>query len=142
MKIIRPYITITLILSLILFSCKKDEDRIPYRYVDFYIYLSDPEYTELNSVYAPVMVSNVGVLGIIIYRKTDTEFMALERMCPYKPSDNCSVVIDSTGYFASCPCCGSKFSLPSDGSLENGPAERPLVQYTTAFDGQKIHITN
>ncbi|MFH2144285.1 MAG: hypothetical protein ABIJ97_17795 [Bacteroidota bacterium] len=141
MKILKYFILFIILIAIIL-SCKKDNDLVPYQYVDFYIYLSDPTYSELNSYYYPVMIGNVGVLGIIMYRKSETEFIALERMCTYKTSDRCAVVPDSTGYFVECSCCSSKFNLTSDGYIENGPATRPLVQYLTSFDGQKIHVTN
>ncbi|GAB4303558.1 MAG: hypothetical protein Kow0068_25800 [Marinilabiliales bacterium] len=130
-----------LIIVLILFSCKKDEQVVPYQHVDFYIFLSDPQFIELNNYYTPVMVTG-GVQGIIIYRKSETEFIALERTCTYQPSNRCAVSPDSTGYFVECPCCHSFFSLPSDGYVDKGPAEKPLVQYATEFDGQKIHVYN
>ncbi|MFH2096631.1 MAG: Rieske 2Fe-2S domain-containing protein [Bacteroidota bacterium] len=123
------------------YGCKENEDRVPYKPVDFYIYINDPQFTELQNEYNPVMVTG-GVVGIIIYKKAPGEYVALERNCTYKPSDRCAVSPDSTGLFLICPCCNSKFTLPSDGFVQKGPADRPLVQYSTDFDGDKIHVYN
>jgi len=104
--------------------------------------MSDPQFTELYVYYSPVMVTG-GVSGIVIYRKSEDEFVALDRTCTFKPSDRCGVIPDSTNLSLECPCCGSRFSLTSDGFPEaENYAERPLVQYQTTFDGSKIHVFN
>lgn len=123
-------------------NCKRDEDIIPYKYVDFYIYMSDPQFTELYSYYNPVMVTG-GVSGIIIYRKSEEEFTALEQTCTFKPSERCKVIPDSTGLKLKCQCCDSEFTTTTDGFPEDGSvAEKPLLQYQTYFDGTKIHVYN
>jgi len=145
MQLIRPKLHIFLILAILLIiaDCKRDEDIVPYKYVDFYIYMSDPQFTELNTYYNPVMVTGVGVTGIIIYRKSEEEFSALEQTCTYKPSERCRVIPDSTGLKLKCQCCESIFTTTTDGFPEEGSvAEKPLVQYRTDYDGTKIHVYN
>ncbi len=137
-------IHIFLLTAILLFfaDCENNEDRVPYKPVDFYIYMSDPQFTELHSYYNPVMVTG-GVVGIVIYRKSEEEFVALERNCTYKPSDRCGVVPDSTGLTLKCPCCDSEFSTPADGFAEEGSlATKPLIMYQTYYDGTKIHVFN
>jgi len=140
----KPKILFFSLLVFFLFStCKKDENnsQIPNAYVNFYIYISDPEFAALNSVGTAVMVTG-GVKGIIIYRATWDEFIALERVSSYKPENLCAVTIDSTGIYAQDPCSESKFSL-IDGMPVKGPAGFPLKQYHTSFDGtNSVHIFN
>ncbi len=84
-----------------------------------------------------------GVNGIIIFRRGDREFNAFDRTCTFQPSENCAVVI-MDDLFAECPCCGSQFHLSFEypASPEKGPAKRPLKQYRTTVDGQRLHISN
>lgn len=129
---------------LILFStaCRKDDDQIPNVPVDIYINITDPNFVPLNSVNGNVFITG-GVKGIVVYRKSVTEFMAYDRCCSHKPSESCErVELDtSTTLFLLDKCCGSKF-LITDGSVQNPPAIRPLKSYNTAFDGTTIHIYN
>jgi len=123
-------------------SCRKKEDLVPNVYVNFTIFLSDPEFSTLQTIGNSVYITG-GVAGIIIYRLSDNNFVALDRCCTYKPSNRCSVLPDSTNsFFLKCPCCGSKFST-LDGGVQSGSAERPLVQYSTSYDGvNSVRITN
>lgn len=122
-------------------SCKKEDDVIPYIYVDLYIYTSEPSFVNLNAVGGWVYVSG-GSRGIIIYRKTNDEFVALDRHCTYEPSNSCATVeVDSSNVMAVDNCCGSKFQL-IDGAAINGPATVPLKQYHTSFDGSVLHVFN
>ncbi|HEY6160595.1 MAG TPA: hypothetical protein VI112_05210 [Bacteroidia bacterium] len=125
-----------------LMSCHKESDPIPNVPVNIYVNTSDPNFVNLNAVGGWVYITG-GNRGIIVYRKSQTEFMAIERTCAYKPSEsNARVEVDtSTNIFLQDPSCGSKF-LITDGSLQNGPATGPLRHYNTAFDGVTIHIYN
>lgn len=123
-------------------SCKEKEDLVPNTYVNFTIYLSDPEFSTLQTIGNYVFVTG-GVCGIVIYRQSQDQFIALERNCTYQPSDRCAVLPDTTNaLFLTCPCCGSRF-LMIDGSVQNAPAERPLVVYQTSFDGvNTLRVSN
>jgi nitrite reductase/ring-hydroxylating ferredoxin subunit len=134
---------ITILVSIFLFTCKKDKDRIPYVYVDFYLNLNDPDFNELSVVGNAIAVTG-GVKGVIIYRKSFDEFVALDRCCSYEPSKSCEYVsVDSTGLFAECNCCKSQFFL-YDGYVNKGPAEYPLAEYRTSFNSYSntLHVFN
>jgi nitrite reductase/ring-hydroxylating ferredoxin subunit len=134
---------VLLFTSVVLFSssCKKDEtDDIAQYYVDFTIFINEPAYINLNAV-GGWMYINAGTKGIIIYRRSQTEFTALERNCTYDPNASCSLIEVQSGISAIDSCCTSRFSI-FDGSVLNGPATRPLYQYRTTFDGIALRVFN
>ena len=123
-------------------SCKKDTNNsIPIVGVDIYIYPNLPSYINLNAVGGWVYI-NGGVRGILIYRKSNSEFVAYDRNCTYQSSQPCAtVVVDATNIFAVDTCCHSKFSI-YDGSVVQSPAGFPLKAYNTTYDGNTLHIYN
>jgi nitrite reductase/ring-hydroxylating ferredoxin subunit len=136
-------ITVLAIVPL-LFFCKKDKQNlVPYVYVDFYVDIDEPYFADLHAVGNSVSVTG-GVEGIIIFRKSLDEFVAIERCCSYNPEERCIVARDSvqTGTVI-CPCCKSVFSI-YDGSIIKTPASHPLTLYQTSFDqlNNRVHVTN
>lgn len=123
-------------------SCRKKEDLVPNVYVNFTIFLSDPEFSILQTIGNNVFVTG-GVSGIIIYRVSQSEFVAFDRCCTYKPSDRCAILPDTGNtLFLKCPCCGSMFSF-IDGSVQASPAERPLTSYSAYYDGSNsLQVSN
>ncbi len=124
-------------------SCKKDANKtpVPYASVDIYIYTSNPSYIAISVIGGWTYVSG-GVRGILIYRKSNTEFIAFDRNCTYQPEDVCStVVVDKTNIIATDTCCHSEFLL-HDGSVLKAPASVPLKVYNNTFDGNVLHIYN
>jgi len=116
-------------------SCRKKDDVVPYVRVNFTLFLSDPDFVTLQTVGNSVYVTG-GVSGIIIYRKSQDEFSAIERCCSYHPSDRCAVLVDSTNTnVLQCKCCNSKFSI-WDGSVLSGVASRSLTTYQTLYDAE------
>jgi nitrite reductase/ring-hydroxylating ferredoxin subunit len=136
--------TVALLFASVVFfssSCKKDDtDDIAQYYVDFTIFINEPAYINLNAI-GGWMYINAGTKGIIIYRRTQTEFTALERNCTYDPNASCSIIEVLSGISAIDSCCTSRFSI-FDGSVINGPATRPLYQYRTTFDGIALRVFN
>jgi hypothetical protein len=126
----------------ILAGCKKSTDQIPPATVDFYIYLSQPDFQMLNTVGNFVYVTG-GVKGIIVYHKSIDEFAAYERSCPYDPNvDAAKVEVDSSGLGLIDYNCGSRYNI-LDGSIVNGPTAYPLRQYYCEYDGvSTLHIHN
>lgn len=132
------------IIILLLFCTCTKTDVVPNIYVNTYVYLTDPNYVKLNAVggwnYAPG-----GIKGIIIYRKSVSEFMAYERNSTYEPSKGCVIVMDTankSNLFITDKCSGSTY-LITDGSVYKGPASVPLKKYQTSFDGNTtVHIYN
>jgi nitrite reductase/ring-hydroxylating ferredoxin subunit len=133
------YIFLITCLSL---ACSKDKNsNIPLVTVDITIYINNPAY---NVIAAPGgwTYINGGSRGIIIYRVSNDEFNAYDRHCTFDSSNSCALVsVDATNINGLDDCCGSKFLLP-DGSVTNGPANLPLKQYQTSFDGQVLRIFN
>lgn len=123
-------------------SCKKDNDNyVPSTPVDIYLYANNPSFINVSVVGGWVYITG-GVRGIILYRKSNTEFAAYDRNCTYQSSEACAtVVVDNTNIVATDTCCHSRFSI-YDGSVFQGPASLPLKAYNTTFDGSVVHIYN
>lgn len=134
--------SILLILLCGLYSCKKGKNQtIPYVPVNIYINPSDPLYIKL-AVPGGWLYLNGGSRGIIVYRRTVEEFVAYDRHCTYNVDDQCGKVsVNSTQIMAVDSCCLSEFVL-TDGSVSKGPANQPLHQYQTSWDGNTLRIFN
>lgn len=137
------------------FACKKNSNNntafFPDVQVDTYVDLNLPPYnTELALPQSYVYLDNVGYRGIVLYRTINDEFVAFDRTCPYKTSDNCAYVsVDSSNFYYTCgqfspnwkPCCNSQFDVRM-GAVTRGPAERSLKQYFISRNGSTLHISN
>jgi len=123
-------------------GCKKDNNNsIPNTAVDIYIYANNPSFIDVSVVGGWTYVMG-GVRGILLYRKSNTEFMAYDRNCTYQPNQPCAtVVMDVNNIEAKDTCCHSRFSI-YDGSVFQGPAALPLKAYNTSYDGNVLHIYN
>jgi len=130
-----------LIISLLLqvfISCDDDDHWMPYVKVDERLHI----HTDLAhlGIGGSVTVDG-GLNGIIIYREANLVFLAFDRTCPYEPLHNCAVELEDE-LFAVCPCCNSRFVLPSEGMPDRGPATLPLKKYRTYVSGELLYITN
>jgi nitrite reductase/ring-hydroxylating ferredoxin subunit len=124
-------------------SCKKETKQgVPFVAVDIRLYSSDPSFVGLNAVGGWTYVDG-GNRGILIYRKTTSEFNAFDRSCTYNATAvNEQVSVEkANNVIATDAHCGSKF-LMTDGSVSQGPAGLPLKAYQTSFDGTMLHIYN
>lgn len=135
---IRVFFVILLLFFLI--TCKNETNRIPYVAVNFTISLEDPLANPLLIPGNSVIIESQGVNGIIIYRFSQTDFLAWERTCTYLPEDNCAVVSDSSSHL-NCPCCGTQYSI-IDGSPIQGLSRYFLKSYNTSFDGRILRVYN
>lgn len=143
-KIIRYFLPILSIAFIfILNQCKKDNSTIPNYSIDFYIYLNQPTYSNLNSVGNWLyLTGSGGSKGIIVFRKSTSEFAAYERSCPYDPNaSNARIEVDSSNIIGVDRNCGSKFGL-MDNSILNGPATRAMKTYYADYDqsAQTVHV--
>jgi Rieske Fe-S protein len=143
----KKYFSTLLILSGILASglssCQKGKTGpVPNVLVDIRMYASDPTFVPLNAVGGWTYASG-GNRGILIYRKTQSDFMAFDRTCTYLPADVSETVsVDANNsLIATDAHCGSKFQI-TDGTVNKGPATLPLKAYQTSFDGNLLHIYN
>lgn len=147
-NIIKKSVLTGILLLVFTLGCKKDE-YIPEVLFNVYLDLNMISYQHLktpgNYEYvdkSPTSNEQVGYRGIIVYCVYQNEYVALERACPYHPSADSAVVeVDSTGIFAECPVCGSRFQL-MDGSITEGPASLPLKQYNTSLQDHYLNIYN
>ena len=121
-------------------GCKKESNTVPVVYTDIYLYATDPAFSPLNAIGGYAYVAG-GSKGIIIYRKSQTEFMAYDRHCTYNVANGDVVAVDPSGLLATDAACKSRF-LITDGSPNSGPAVNFLKRYQTSFDGTLLHIYN
>jgi nitrite reductase/ring-hydroxylating ferredoxin subunit len=123
-------------------SCKKDQQYVPYAYVNLTVYINDPGNLALTTV-GGWKYFNGGYKGLIIYRKSLNEFAAYDRCCPYRPEESNSMVsVDtSNNVVMKDASCSSQFLL-SDGSPIAGPAVVPLKVYRTVYNGNELLVTN
>lgn len=123
-------------------SCRKEEQGgVPLTTVDFQINVNNPAYIDI-AVPGGWLYLTGGSLGIIVYRKTMDEFVAMDRHCTYQPTELCKVHVDDSEVIArDTTCCGSAFLL-LDGSVTEGPAALGLKRYNTNFNGTTLRIFN
>lgn len=139
------YLSVLLLSTFVMtlfYACKKDEPNgVPIVSVDIYIYTTSPSFINLNAVGGWDYITG-GVRGILVYRKSISEFMAYDRNCTYNSNDACAIVyVDASNIIATDTCCNSKFSIV-DGTVLQAPAGMPLKTYNTTFDGSVLHIYN
>lgn len=120
-------------------ACGRDSN-IPVRQVNANLNLNLPAYQNLNIISGWVYITG-GSRGIIVYRKSETEFLAYERHSPYQPEDNCRVSVSDDDITIEDECSSSKWSI-IDGTVLNGPASRPLLQYNTNWNDPFLRVTN
>jgi nitrite reductase/ring-hydroxylating ferredoxin subunit len=125
-----------------LFSCERDRrGGVPIVPVDISININNPAYAALAVPNGWLYLTG-GSLGLIVYRRSANEFVALDRHCPYRPEDLCRVQVDESEVIArDSTCCGSAF-LITDGSVTQGPSALSLQRYNTSFNGTVLRIYN
>ena len=106
------------------------------------INLNYPQYQRLKLDGGFVYVDGGGLKGIILYRASETSYLAYERACPHHPGAACAIVqVDGSTLFMIDRCCNSSFNF-SDGQVTGGPAERPLIQYRVDQEGNVLKISD
>ena len=74
--------------------------------------------------------------GVVITQPKDGTIKAFSATCTHA---GCAVN-EVSGGTINCPCHGSKFKV-ADGSVKNGPANRPLAQVGVKINGSSIVLT-
>jgi nitrite reductase/ring-hydroxylating ferredoxin subunit len=124
-------------------SCTKNQNIVPYVYVDQHINISLPSYSSLNSIGGWAYITG-GSRGIIIYRQSYDQFSAYDRHCTFNADNPCGkATVDSTNSFVECACDSSRYQI-FDGLVIQGPASYSLKNYQTSFNvtSNQIHIFN
>lgn len=139
-----PAFRTTLLVAVITMASACNRDRqggVPLTPVDIAINVNNPSYVDL-AVPGGWLYLTGGSLGIIVYRRSPDEFVAMDRHCPYQPEELCRVFVDESEIIArDTLCCGSAF-LITDGSVNQGPSALSLKRYNTSFNGTTLRIYN
>jgi hypothetical protein len=122
-------------------GCKDEQQGVPYAYVNLTVYVNDPQNMALTTIggwkYFPG-----GYNGLLVYRKSQGEFMVYDRACPVHPDEaGTQIEVDSSNIFLKDDVCGSQF-LFGDGSTIGGPSVVPLTHYANTFDGTTLRVAN
>jgi nitrite reductase/ring-hydroxylating ferredoxin subunit len=122
-------------------SCRdRNTGRVPDVPVNISINVLLPEFFDLSVTTGSVYLTG-GSRGIIVYRKSDTEFIAIERHSTHLPENECAVIVKDDGLIIEDPCSGSQWII-TDGTLVQGPASLPLITYDTNYSPPILFITN
>ena len=134
------------LLILLTISCDKENQctilaDVP---VNITIYPNSTEYQELNTVNGWLyLTARKPSKGIIVFRAGPDRFKAYERTCPHGPEnpDARLQVDEETALIAYDTVCGSRFVLTT-GQPFDGPAQCPMKEYKTSYNGNELRIYN
>ncbi len=121
-------------------KCNERDQFIPYVPVDFEINVNLPAYLDLSVPTGHIEVSG-GSQGIVLYRYTLDQFVALDRHATADISAACQVQLEADGLILSDPCSDSQW-LIIDGSVVEGDASFPLHQYATSWTPPILRVYN
>src|SRR5262245_22342964 len=113
----RRLVLLTAVAGLLMAGCDKDDPTgVPPVAVDISVNINLPEYINLQAPGGWAYLTG-GSRGLLVYRKTQEEFVAMDRHCPYQPENLCRVFVDESGVIArDSVCCHSAYLL-IDGSV-------------------------
>lgn len=120
--------------------CDSIQQDIPYVPVDFEINVNLPAYINLSVPTGHMLVSG-GSRGIVLYRYTLDQFVALDRHATHDIPEGCQVTVSDDGLFLEDPCSDSRW-LIIDGSVIEGPATLPLHRYYTSWNPPVLRVYN
>jgi len=131
-----------LAINILALSCNTKDDYIQEVYVNEYLNLSLPEYSEITIPGSAIFIEG-GVEGIIIYHGIGSDYKVYDRNCSYEPSLSCSVIDSINSGIAFCNCCPSAFLISNTGESINAPAILSLKTYNWSLDDNNVlHIFN
>jgi len=133
---------------LVLLACNKkkstqniNNNPVPNVPVQISIFPNDPLNFKIQVV-GGWMYVNGGINGIVVYRKSEQEFVAVERSSSHLPSDaRARVWVKPDNFTLRDTISNSEWRI-FDGTVTKGPAEWPLRLYGTTFDGNLLRIVN
>jgi hypothetical protein len=137
-----------LFLILAALSCNKkaknqpiSEHPVPYVPMLMNIYPNDPFHFSIQAIGGWKYFEG-GINGMIVYRKSDQEFVALERTSSHLPNDaTAKAYVMADNFILHDSVSDSKWRI-FDGVVTNGPATWPLRVYGTSYDGNLLRISN
>lgn len=116
------------------------QDRIPYVQTDFTLNLNLPAYIDLTVPSGWITVSG-GSRGVLIYRISNTDFIAFDRHSPYEIDSGCRVEVEDDNITVVDPCSNSEW-LIIDGTVLSGPATFPLQQFNVSWNPPNLRVYN
>lgn len=133
------------VIYLLAVACQKaqqtNNNNVPYTPVNLTIYPNDPLNFKIQTP-GGWMYFNGGVNGLIVYRKTPTDFVVIERTSTYDPNNfDARVKVQSDNFTCKDTISGSKWQIV-DGAVTAGPATIALKLYTNTYDGNALKIYN
>jgi len=136
----KPWLFLILVPLFLQAKCDSIQQDIPFVPVDFDINLDLPAYQSLNIPTGHALLTG-GSKGIVVYRYTDDQFVALDRHATHDIPSGCVVEVSEDGLFLEDPCSDSQW-LIIDGSVMNGPATIPLHRYYTSWTPPVLRVFN
>lgn len=143
--LMKKIIAIGLILVLAI-ACKKKtknnaDHPVPSIPVQITLYPNDPLNFKIQGIGGWMYVPG-GLNGIVVYRKSDQEFIALERTSSQLPGNAKAAVQVLTDNFTLRDTISLSEWRIFDGTVTKGPAQWGLRLYGTSFDGNALRIAN
>jgi len=139
---------VCLLLIIVFFAfCGKDKKQpianhpVPYAPVTINMYPNDPFNFSIQTIGGWKYIDG-GINGIILYRKSDQEFVALERTSSHLPNNPAAkVFVMNDNFILRDSISDSRWRI-FDGVVTQGPATWPLRIYGTSYDGNLLRISN
>jgi hypothetical protein len=137
------------VLALIFFSivsCEKEtksanDNPVPSVPVNISIYPNDPSYFNVQAIGGWMYIPG-GINGIVLYRKSQEEFMAIERTSSYLPDNpKAAVLVQKDNFTLRDTISGSEWRM-LDVIVMKTPAQWPLRLYGTSYNGNTLVIRN
>lgn len=129
-------------------SCKKkspsqsaNENPVPYVPVSISLYPNDPLHFAIQAIGGWKYLAG-GINGIVLYRKSEQEFVAIERSSSFYPGKpEAKVFVMTDNFILRDSISDSRWRI-IDGGVTKGPATWPLRLYGTSYDGNLLRIQN
>jgi hypothetical protein len=144
----KSIVFIIFIFLLVFAACKKkknttnvSEHPVPYVPVDLTIYPNDPLNFKIQAI-GGWMYFNGGINGLVVYRKSQQEFVVLERTSSYLPDNPyAKVKVMNDNFTLRDTISDSRWQMV-DGLVSQGPAQWSLRIYGSTYDGNALRIKN
>jgi hypothetical protein len=140
------YIISAIVLLLLPLACNKEELQNPVPNIPFEVTLNLtlPIYEPLKNEIGAVVYYDAGSRGLAITRISNTEFAVFDRHCPYRVTEGCQVVADTSAFggLIDKNCCNSTFNMFNGGLPGSGPATFGLRPYNYNYNGTILRIYN
>jgi hypothetical protein len=129
-------------------GCKKKSNQaqtlpnhpVPYVPINITIYPNNPTYFNIQAI-AGWQYVNGGINGLIVYRKSNEEFVVIERTSSQLPDNPNAKVKVKSNFNLVDSISGSEWQIV-DATVTKGPATWALRTYANTYDGNTLIIRN